>query len=271
MSTVAGLPKFMVLKSKSDGKYLHYLWNDDSFGLYVNDLGCKRLLDPLSPFVKLEVVPSGSDPAHLIHLRCCHNNKFVQLDSKYGVSWISATANGPDESTARSTCTLFRPILPPGEPNTVGLLHVQTNCHVRTYFNQGYNDDINGVACAYSNDGQGMHRFEFAAWESYDEKMASKEGEIRQLRASNAANVSAKDGEIQKLRASYEEKMKAKGDEIQKLKSQGKGGGGGGGGGSDECLQADEIVAELRMEIAELRVQLEDACREIDELKAASG
>ncbi|CAL1380216.1 unnamed protein product [Linum trigynum] len=233
MSTVAGLPKFMVLKSKSDGKYLHYLWNDDSFGPYVNDLGCKRLLDPLSPFVKLEVVPSGSDPAHLIHLRCCHNNKFVKLDSRYGVSWISATANGPDESTARSTCTLFRPIFPPGEPNTVGLLHVQTNCHVRTFFNQGYNDDINGVACAYSNDGQGMHRFEFAAWES----------------------------------ASYEEKMKAKDDEIQKLKYQGKGG----GGGSDECLQADEIVAELRMEIAELKVQLEDACREIDELKAASG
>ncbi|CAI0428886.1 unnamed protein product, partial [Linum tenue] len=80
-----------------------------SFGPYVNDLGCMRLLDPLSPFVKLEVVPSGSDPAHLIHLRCCHNNKFVQLDSKYGVSWISATANGPDESTAVHLHPIFRP------------------------------------------------------------------------------------------------------------------------------------------------------------------
>ncbi|CAI0428478.1 unnamed protein product, partial [Linum tenue] len=110
--------------------------------------------------------------------------------------------------TARSTSTLFRPIFPQGEPNTVGLLHVQTNCHVRTFFNHGYNDDINGVACAYSNDGQGMHRFEFAAWDSYDEK------------------------------------MKAKDNEIQKLKSQAK------GGGSDECLQADEIVAALQENVS---------------------
>ncbi|CAI0428880.1 unnamed protein product [Linum tenue] len=118
MSTVAGLPKFMVLKSKSDGKYLHYLWNDHSFGPYVNDLGCMRLLDPLSQFVKLEVVPSGSDPAHLIHLRCCHNNKFVQLDSKYGVSWISATANGPDESTAGPPPPYLPAHLPAGRVKT---------------------------------------------------------------------------------------------------------------------------------------------------------
>ncbi|CAN0843706.1 hypothetical protein LINGRAHAP2_LOCUS4000 [Linum grandiflorum] len=173
MTTVAGLPKFVVLKSKPTGKYLHFLWNDE-FGEYYKDMGAKRDVDPVNPFVKLEVVPSTADPT-LVHLRCSYNNKFIQLISKYGVSWLSATADSPDEDRAKETSTLFQPIFPAGEPNTVGFLHVQTNRHVRIFFNKDYGDDINNVACAYSNDGSGMHRFEFAAWVPYGESLTADE------------------------------------------------------------------------------------------------
>ncbi|CAN0843571.1 hypothetical protein LINGRAHAP2_LOCUS3916 [Linum grandiflorum] len=70
MRTVAGLPKYVVLKSKPSGKYLHYLWNDE-FGDYYKNMGAKRDVDPVNSFVKLEVVPSTSDPT-LVHLRCSY-------------------------------------------------------------------------------------------------------------------------------------------------------------------------------------------------------
>ncbi|CAN0843572.1 hypothetical protein LINGRAHAP2_LOCUS3916 [Linum grandiflorum] len=184
MRTVAGLPKYVVLKSKPSGKYLHYLWNDE-FGDYYKNMGAKRDVDPVNSFVKLEVVPSTSDPT-LVHLRCSYNNKFIQLvtksgycsyiytyqkNKKKGISWLSATAESPDEDRTKETSTLFQPIFPAGEPYTVGFLHVQTNRHVRIFFKKDYSDSINNVACVcYTNDdGAGMYRFEFAAWVSYKE------------------------------------------------------------------------------------------------------
>ncbi|CAL1377186.1 unnamed protein product [Linum trigynum] len=181
MTTVAGLPKYVVLKSKSVGKYLHYLWNDE-FGEYYKDLGCKRDVDPVNPFVQFEVVPSAAD-ATLIHLRCSYNSKFLTVDTKHGVRWISATADAPEEDRTKDTSTLFQPIFPAGEPNTVGLLHVQSQRHVRPFSNADYPDKINQVACAYSVDGDNFHRFEFVAWESYEDKMKAKDEEIQKLKA----------------------------------------------------------------------------------------
>ncbi|CAN0843578.1 hypothetical protein LINGRAHAP2_LOCUS3916 [Linum grandiflorum] len=206
-------------------------------------MGAKRDVDPVNSFVKLEVVPSTSDPT-LVHLRCSYNNKFIQLvtksgywvswslfakcllwfivvlvtlfcllrllalwfvdpgytlglgleynpwlllllfsvfscsyiytyqkNKKKGISWLSATAESPDEDRTKETSTLFQPIFPAGEPYTVGFLHVQTNRHVRIFFKKDYSDSINNVACVcYTNDdGAGMYRFEFAAWVSYKE------------------------------------------------------------------------------------------------------
>ncbi|CAI0421660.1 unnamed protein product [Linum tenue] len=189
MSTVAGLPKYVVLKSKNDGKYLHYLWNDE-FGAYYKDLGCKRDVDPVNPFVKFEVVPSTADPT-LVHLRCSYNNKFLQLVSLDGLRWISATAATADEDKTKDTSTLFQPIFPPGEPNTVGFLHVQSQCHLRTFFNKEYSDEINHVACVYTNDGNGFHRYEFVAWESYEDKMKKKDEEIQKLKAGDGESLTA--------------------------------------------------------------------------------
>ncbi|CAL1377171.1 unnamed protein product [Linum trigynum] len=233
MTTVAGLPKYVVLKSKSDGKYLHYLWNDE-FGEYYKDLGCKRDVNEVNPFVQLEVVASTADPT-LIHLRCSYNNKFLQLTSKYGVSWISATADAADEDKTKATSTLFQPIFPAGEPNTVGFLHVQTQRHLRTFYNKDYSAEINYVACVYTNDGTGYHRYEFAAWESYEDKMKKKDAEIQKLKAGDGESLTA-DAIVADLRkdiaeqnaqldAAYKEidekdaQIKAKDKEIAALKS----------------------------------------------------
>ncbi|CAN1342153.1 hypothetical protein LINPERPRIM_LOCUS39385 [Linum perenne] len=56
MSTVAGLPQYVVLRSKTNGNYLQYQWNDE-FTDFYKFMGAKRAVDEVSPFVKLEVVP----------------------------------------------------------------------------------------------------------------------------------------------------------------------------------------------------------------------
>ncbi|CAN0843553.1 hypothetical protein LINGRAHAP2_LOCUS3904 [Linum grandiflorum] len=211
---MTGLPKYVVLKSKSSGKYLHYLWNDE-FGTYYKHLGAKRDVDPVNPFVKLEVVPSTADPT-LIHLRCSYNNKFIQLIINGGVSWLSATAESPDEDRTKETSTLFQPIFPAGEPNTVCFLHVQTDRHVRTFINKEYDDTINHVACAYSkDDASGMHRFEFASWVSYEEAIKAKDDEIQKLKAQTAGE----DGESLSADAIVEELRKDIRDQNDQLEA----------------------------------------------------
>ncbi|CAI0428892.1 unnamed protein product [Linum tenue] len=98
MSMVAGLPKFVVLKSKSDGKYLCTTnWNDDSFGPYVNGLGSKRHLDPAQPVREaggrpVRIRPGTGDLPPLLPATTTIS---CSLENKYGVSWMSATTNGP--------------------------------------------------------------------------------------------------------------------------------------------------------------------------------
>ncbi|CAI0394929.1 unnamed protein product [Linum tenue] len=146
---------------------MHYLWNDE-FGAYYKGMGCKRPMDPVSPFVKLEVVPSATDPAHLVHLRCGYSDKFLRLVEMDGVRFVFATADSPAEDADGEESTLFDVVFPADEPGAVGLLHVRTQRHVRTFFNEGYSDEINGVACAYSTDDVGsMERYTFAPWVAY--------------------------------------------------------------------------------------------------------
>ncbi|CAI0474074.1 unnamed protein product [Linum tenue] len=215
MATVAGLPKYVVLKNKSVGKYLHFLWNDE-FGDFYKDLGCKRDVDEVSPFIQLEVVPSAADPS-LIHLRCSYNNKFLQLTTKYGVSCISATADAADEDKARATSTLFQPLFPAGEPDTVGFMHVQTQCHLRYFYNDGYGD-INYVACVYAHEGDGFDRYEFAAWESYADKMRKKKDEEIQ-KDGESLSADAMVADLRKDIAEQNAQLEAAYKEIATLKA----------------------------------------------------
>ncbi|CAN1803077.1 hypothetical protein LINPERHAP1_LOCUS23519 [Linum perenne] len=160
MTTVAGLPQYVVLKYTATGKYLHYLYNDEDSGVYYTCIGVKRDVDRFNPFVKFEVVPSTINPTH-VHLRLSFTGKFIELAVKDGISWLSATADFPDEDLTKETSTIFQPIV---ENGTVGFLHVQRDKHVRIFFNEEYSNEINNVACAYMNDGAAMVRFEFSQW-----------------------------------------------------------------------------------------------------------
>ncbi|CAN1131521.1 hypothetical protein LINPERHAP2_LOCUS6452 [Linum perenne] len=149
----------MVLRSKDHERYMHYLWNDE-FGDYYKYMGCKRELDVVSPFVKLEVVASIIDPTRLIHLRCSCNNKFLKLSKRNGVFWVSATGDEPvEEVTSGPTSTLFEPVFPPDEPDSVGFMHVESGLHMRTFSNQTYSAEVNDVVCVYTHDDiSTMHR-----------------------------------------------------------------------------------------------------------------
>ncbi|CAN1192960.1 hypothetical protein LINPERHAP2_LOCUS41793 [Linum perenne] len=162
-TAVAALPKYMVLRSKSVGKYVHYLWNEEEFGEYYSCLGCKKEMDPVNPYVKLEVVNATSDPPNFVHLRCSYNNKYLKLMAvNDGLLAVSATADEPDFENGS---TLFLAVFPDDEdPNTVGFSHVVTEMVVTVNVDSS-KPEADGVICM-SNDGdvEHMHRFEFSTW-----------------------------------------------------------------------------------------------------------
>ncbi|CAN1342331.1 hypothetical protein LINPERPRIM_LOCUS39430 [Linum perenne] len=225
---------------------MHYLWNEE-FAEYYKDMGCKRDLDIVNPFVKLEVVPSTANPSSFVHLRCSYNNKFLKLVSEYGRLWVSATADSPDEDQKKDTSTLFQPEFFSDQPETVMLKHVQTQLYLTIFKNSGpkYPDRIQGVVVIYEQ-GTGS-RLEFTCWESYEEKMNAKDDEIEsrdkqiakledQMTAKDKeivmlkGEVAAKEGETRKLKeevdgkdkeiAELKERMAANGKAILQLKDQ---------------------------------------------------
>ncbi|CAN0897606.1 hypothetical protein LINGRAHAP2_LOCUS19231 [Linum grandiflorum] len=248
--TVAGLPSYMVLRSKESGKCMHYLWNDE-FGEYYKDMGFKRDVDPVSPFVKLQVVPSTIDPASLVHLRCSYNNKYLKLTKKNNVFWVSATGDEPvedeEESSSlggddagdadKNTSTLFEPTFPDVDKsnNTVVFRHVQTGLYMWTFYNKDYADDINHVVCVYNKDNiRKSNLYEFGPWMSYEDTLKAHEEEVRGLKAhtvsswkSYEAEGKAEAAEIEKVKGEmtwvWEEyvkvKRKAKEREVQQLKA----------------------------------------------------
>ncbi|CAN1307324.1 hypothetical protein LINPERPRIM_LOCUS27047 [Linum perenne] len=81
MTTVAGLPQYVVLKYTATGKYLHYLYNDEDSGVYYTCIGVKRDVDRFNPFVKFEVVPSTINPTH-VHLRALVHRQVHRASSQ---------------------------------------------------------------------------------------------------------------------------------------------------------------------------------------------
>ncbi|CAN1342196.1 hypothetical protein LINPERPRIM_LOCUS39391 [Linum perenne] len=191
MSTVAGLPQYVVLRSKTNGNYLQYQWNDE-FTDFYKFMGTKRAVDEVSPFVKLEVVPSTTNKS-FVHLRSSYIDKYIQIVYQDGVAFLKATAEAPEEDQSKPTCTLFEPVFTSGQPNTVTLRYVPHQKNIYIFYNSEYITQ-NYVACVYSD----VHttHFEFAAWESYEDKMKAKDDVI-------------------KAWESYEDKMKAKDDVIK--------------------------------------------------------
>ncbi|CAN1342077.1 hypothetical protein LINPERPRIM_LOCUS39379 [Linum perenne] len=166
-------------------------------------MGTKRAVDEVSPFVKLEVVPSTTNKS-FVHLRSSYIDKYIQIVYQDGVAFLKATAEAPEEDQSKPTCTLFEPVFTSGQPNTVTLRYVPHQKNIYIFYNSDSEYITqNYVACVYSD----VHttHFEFAAWESYEDKMKAKDEEIK-----------AKDEQIK----AKDEEIKVKNEEIQKLKEQ---------------------------------------------------
>ncbi|CAN1292380.1 hypothetical protein LINPERPRIM_LOCUS21543 [Linum perenne] len=195
-------------------------------------MGCKREMDPVNPFVKLEVVPSDDAPNVFVHFRCSYNNKFLKLSESDGVYWISATADepveAPDDGDVLSS-TLFIAQFP--EANTVELQHLETQLFVSVFSGDGTNPDNDGVVCAYHNERKDADLFEFRTWMSYEEEVKASEAEMEKLKVKTAAlldeyeeKAKGEDGEIEMLKermlsdwVMYQDKLKGKDGEVHNL------------------------------------------------------
>ncbi|KAA8544866.1 hypothetical protein F0562_019739 [Nyssa sinensis] len=98
------LPRFVVLKSIYNRKYLHYVKEDVQMHGFLQFSGD----EVVSPYAKYEVEMAKSGRG-LVNIRCCYNNKYwVRWSQKD--NWIVAEADEPQEDISKWSCTLFDPI-----------------------------------------------------------------------------------------------------------------------------------------------------------------
>lgn len=100
------LPRFVVIKSVSNLKYLRYIHEDAECVK-----GSLRFsgVEAVSPYAKFQVEMATSAAAQgLVNIRCCYNNKYWQKQSEKSLQ-IVAGADKPDEDQSKWSCTLFEP------------------------------------------------------------------------------------------------------------------------------------------------------------------
>ncbi|ONI21764.1 hypothetical protein PRUPE_2G087400 [Prunus persica] len=98
------LPRYMVLKSKYNAKYLSYVKEDVQIHGFLKFSG-EEVVSLYSKF-HVEMAKGGTG---LVHIRCCYNNKYwVRCSDNY--YWIVAGANEPEEDQSKWFCTLFEPV-----------------------------------------------------------------------------------------------------------------------------------------------------------------
>ncbi|KAK4254442.1 hypothetical protein QN277_009826 [Acacia crassicarpa] len=113
------LPRFVVLKSNYNNKYLRYIQEDVQVHGFLQFSG----EEVVSPYAKFEVEMAKSGHG-LVHIRCCYNNKYwVRWSQNHW--WIVAGADEPEEDQSKWSCTLFKPIHIDADAKTVRFLHVQ--------------------------------------------------------------------------------------------------------------------------------------------------
>ncbi|XP_048421198.1 uncharacterized protein LOC103958458 [Pyrus x bretschneideri] len=108
------LPKFVVLKSNYNNKYLRFNTIDADENLmrvmptarYINFTG----EEAGSEHTKFEVEKAKSiGNEGLVHIRCCYNNKYWVMPA-CGYTQIVAGADEPEEDKSKFSCTLFEPV-----------------------------------------------------------------------------------------------------------------------------------------------------------------
>lgn len=113
------LPRYVVLKSKYNNKYLRYIHEDVQIHGFLQFSG-EEVVTPYSKF-QVERAKNGRG---LVHIRCCYNNKYWVRWSK-NHCWIVAGADEPDEDQSLWSCTLFEPVHVDGDAQTLRFRHVQ--------------------------------------------------------------------------------------------------------------------------------------------------
>ena len=113
------LPKYVVLKSKYNKKYLRYIHEDVEVHRFLQFSG----EEVVSPYSKYQVERAKIGKG-LVNIRCCYNNKYWVRWSK-NHWWIVAGADEPDEDKSSWSCTLFEPLQVDGDAQTFRFRHVQ--------------------------------------------------------------------------------------------------------------------------------------------------
>ncbi|CAL1352859.1 unnamed protein product [Linum trigynum] len=124
------LPRYVVLRSKYNNKYLRYTHEDVQLHGQLKFSG----EEAVSPYVKFEIEHSKAETG-LIHLRCAYNNKYWVRTSDTQ-NWITGAANVPEEDRSKWSCTLFEPVFLDDTHTTVRFRHVQLN-HYAVLFCSG--------------------------------------------------------------------------------------------------------------------------------------
>ncbi|KAL6337933.1 hypothetical protein AAG906_005398 [Vitis piasezkii] len=113
------LPRYVVLKSKYNNKYLRYIHEDVQIHGFLQFSG-EEVVTPYSKY-QVERAKNGGG---LVHIRCCYNNKYWVRWSK-NHWWIVAGADEPDEDQSSWSCTLFEPVHVDDDAQTLRFRHVQ--------------------------------------------------------------------------------------------------------------------------------------------------
>ncbi|KAM1804682.1 uncharacterized protein LOC126617106 [Malus sylvestris] len=104
---VPELPRYVVLQSRYNAKYLSYVKEDDK----IHDFLKFSEEEVVSLYAKfhVEMAKSSGATKGLEHIRCCYNNKYWVRRSQTH-NWIVAGADEPQEDESKWSCTLFEPV-----------------------------------------------------------------------------------------------------------------------------------------------------------------
>ncbi|PRQ53180.1 putative aerolysin, Agglutinin domain, aerolysin-like toxin, beta complex domain-containing protein [Rosa chinensis] len=116
------LPPTIALKSSQFNYYLNYSNDSDSENHGFLKFNGANVFSSLAKF---QVVTANTGTG-LVHIRCCHNKKFLRMRTEGDVH-LSPEADEPEEDQSKWSCTLFEPRLAAdGNPDKARLFHVQS-------------------------------------------------------------------------------------------------------------------------------------------------
>ncbi|XP_021817691.1 uncharacterized protein LOC110759861 [Prunus avium] len=103
------LPRFVVVTSNTNGKYLRYIDEDIKNEVPAGYLKFSGQ-EAGSQYAKFEVeMAKSSGNEGLVHIKCCYNNKYWARRSPSSYL-IAAVADEPVEDKSKYSCTLFEPV-----------------------------------------------------------------------------------------------------------------------------------------------------------------